>query len=158
MKIINFVIIVIAAFGAATLWARSRVAPTYHVSIDQIPRVLEELRMSSANPAFAVFMFNTPDRPDAKDALNLQFSIENGRPGFDWVLLAPRNIEDKEQYLEFAHADGFYPKAMAGNGVKYLRVENGDLSRLCTDVITRMYHRPVIEKLDLIVEGFEWVL
>ena len=156
MKTILIAIVALAAVGIVAVWGKSRVAPTYHVSIDEIPRVLSKLSVSAANPTFAVFMFTTPDRPTDNDALNIQFSIENGRPGFDWVLLAPRNIEDKERYLEFARAAGFSPKPMEGNGVKYLRVEEGDLARLCADVITRMYRLPQSEKVELIVEGFEW--
>jgi len=156
MKIILIVTVTLVALGAAVVWGKSRVAPTYYVGIDEIPRVLNKLIASTENPTFAVFMFTTSDRPSDNDALNIQFSMENGRPGFDWVLLAPRNVEDKERYLEFARAAGFSPKAMEGNGVKYLRVEGGDLAQLCVDVITRMYRLPPSKKVELIVEGFEW--
>jgi hypothetical protein len=156
MKMLLVIIVVVAAIVLVVLTKQPRVTPTYRVTIDEIPHVLAKLSVSAVSPTFAVFMFSTPDRPGHSNVLNIQFSIENGRPGFDWVLLAPRNIEDKDRYLEFARAAGFLPKVMEMNGVKYLRVEEGDIAQLCERVITSMYGRPKSEKIELIVEGFKW--
>ena len=53
--------------------------------------------------------------------LNLQFSIEEGEPGFDWVLLAPKNIQDQEKFVSYAQAMGFKVVNKSGNGVDYYR-------------------------------------
>jgi hypothetical protein len=42
------------------------------------------------------------------------------------------------------------------NNVQYLRVEDGDLAKLCNEIITSMYGWPEAEPFDLIVEGFAW--
>ena|ERR1700683_2475809 len=86
------------AIGAIVLLVRRGVVPNYRVSISDIPRVLGELSRSSSVPTYAVFMIWSPDRTEPDDVLNIQFSIEDGRPGFDWVLLEPRNIEDENRF------------------------------------------------------------
>jgi hypothetical protein len=90
--------VLIAALG---IFIRSRIAPTYQVTISQIPWVLGQLSVSTSTPAFAVFMFSSPDRPSDDDVLNIQFSMENGRPGFDWVLRPPCGF-DSHRPLHFS--------------------------------------------------------
>src|SRR6202042_54389 len=102
-----------------------------------IPKILTLLSASSRTPAFAVLIFNTADRPNSSDALNLQFSMENGRIGFDWVLMAPRNIEDKEALGQYIKGRGYTYAEETLNKVSYLRVEKGDLGQLADDVITK---------------------
>jgi hypothetical protein len=156
MQAALIIVCAVVAMLAFSLWVRSRTVPTLQVRVDEIPRVLASLSASSSDPTFAVFMFTTPDLPTPQDALNIQFSMESGKPGFDWVLIAPRNIRDHDRFVEFAQAGGYHPEMQEMNNVRYLRVEQGDLAALCRDVITKMYSLPESELIDLIVEGFEW--
>lgn len=144
-------LLVLVLYGRRT---RSALSPT--VTVDDIPRVLDALISTAHGPAFTVFMFSTPDQPAAKDAVSLQFSLEAGDVGFDWVLAGPRNTEDEDRFVEFARSAGYTPVARVTNGVNYLRVENGDIAGLCRQIVTTMYGLPVSHPLDLIVEGFEW--
>lgn len=82
--------------------------------------------------------------------------MENGKAGFDWVLLAPRNVEDQEKFKAFARAQGHEPIAHSQNGVSYLRVECPDVAKFATDVASEMYHLPPTEPVGLVYEGFEW--
>jgi hypothetical protein len=144
------------AIGAIVFFVRSRITPTYQVGTSDFARVLAKLSLSTSNPVFAAFMFSTPDRPGNDAAINIQFSLENGRPGFDWVLLGPRNIADQDRFLEFARSAGFEPHTEEMNGVRYLRVQSGDLAALCSDVVTKMYGLPQSARVAMIVQGFEW--
>ncbi len=156
MRIIAFLAVALALV-AAWLVLRPRLAASETViTVDQIPRVFGQMAQSHANPTFAAFAFMTPDRPAVQDAINLQFSMEGGRPGFDWVLIAPRNIQDKDRFLAFAASAGYAASAKEMNGVKYLRVEDGDLPQLCMSVVTGMYGLKPSDQIDLIAEGFEW--
>jgi len=126
------------------------------VRTDNLPGLAEALSRGSAPDRYAALIFNTPDRPSDEDALNIQMSFENGRMGFDWVLLAPRNIEDQEKFRAFARAHGVEAIARSENGVSYLRVEGTDVAKFTATVVTEMYHRPSNAPLGLVYEGFDW--
>jgi hypothetical protein len=126
------------------------------VRTDHLPSLVGAMSRGSAPVRYAALMFGTPDRPSDEDALNIQISFENGKVGFDWVLLAPRNIEDQEKFRTFARAHGVEPVARSMNGVSYLRVESADVAKFTASVVTEMYHLPPNEPVGLVYEGFEW--
>jgi hypothetical protein len=126
------------------------------VATDNLPALVEAMSRGTASVRYAALMFSTPDRPSDADAVALQISFENGEPGFDWVLLAPRNIEDQEKFRTFARAHDLQPVARSMNGVSYLRVDCPDVGRFTAKVVTEMYHRPSNEALAVVYEGFEW--
>jgi hypothetical protein len=141
--------------GAFVVFARTRVPPPMRVTAAQIGMVFANLNAASAGPAFAVISFNTPERPHANDALDLQLFKESGRAGFDWPLSTPRNVEDEERFLNFAREAGFMPRLMETNGIRHHRVDEGDLPQLCLRVITELYGQPPDTQIELILEGFE---
>src|SRR4051794_22293021 len=126
------------------------------VQTDKLPALAAAIAHGSEPVRYAALMFSTPDRPSDEDAVALQMSYENGRGGFDWGLLAPRNIEDQEKFEAFARAHGVEPVARSMNGVSYLRVECPDVTKFTASVATEMYHRPPNEPFALVYQGFDW--
>ena len=151
---LSFIGIAILVWVFAKL-ARTRVQPTERVTVAQIGSVFESLSAASVEPAFVVISFNTPERPRANEAVDVQFYKENGRVGFDWALEAARNVQDEEVFLSFARTAGYQPRLQETNGVRYHRVDDGDVLRLCMSVITELYGRPPDTQIELILEGFE---
>jgi len=150
-------VVVLVLLAAAVDVLRSRGPATARVTVADIPHVLQKVSSSTRSPAFAVIVFSTPGRPDPQDAVSLQFSQENGRAGFDWVLLGRRNIEDERSFILFAQRRGYsFIERTGDGGVRYLRFEDGNLIQLCTAVITQFYAHPRSEPMDLIFEGFQW--
>jgi hypothetical protein len=141
--------------GVVIVFTRTRVPHEAVVTVAQIGRVFESLSAAPPGVAFAVISFTTPERPAPKDALDVQFFKENGRIGFDWPLTAPRNVEDEERFLSFARESGFAPRSLETNGVRYHRVDEGDVLQLCLRVITELYGRPPETQIELIIEGFD---
>jgi hypothetical protein len=135
--------------------ARSREAPTAQVTVGQIGAVFESLSAAASEPAWVVISLTTPERPRASDAVDLQFFKENGRTGFDWPLVSPRNLQDEESFLSFARNAGYQPREMETNGVRYHRVDDGDVLQLCLALIRELYGRPPDAPVELIIEGFE---
>jgi hypothetical protein len=140
---------------AVVMLIRWRTIQTHDVRIADLPRVLSQLRTSTSFPAYAMLTFSPPDNA-GPSVVSLQFSVENGRLGFDWVLYQKRNITDQERFLQYAGSAGFSPRQAELNGVKYLRVENGDLVGLSRGILIDMYRVPETAPLELIAEGFEW--
>jgi hypothetical protein len=124
--------------------------------LDDVPAIVEAMRRGAANERWAALTFNTPDRPSDDDAVNLNLSIENGNVGFDWVLIARRNIEDKAKFQAFARSKGVEPVSRSMNGVSYLRVETGDVAKFSVSIVTAMYGQPSDEPLALVHQGFAW--
>jgi hypothetical protein len=135
---------------------RSRVAEQYVVHIDDVPRVFQQLQAHGREGSFAVFMFSEHGKPGDENGINLQFSIEHGRPGLDWVLAAPVNIRDERRVFEFLLARHAKPRRLHANGVTYLRVEDGDLVQLCQHIMSGLYGIKADEAVDLLPEGFAW--
>jgi len=126
------------------------------ITTSDLPALVDALSRGTASVRWAALMFNTPDRPSDDDAVALQVSSEKGRVGFDWVLLAPRNVEDQDKFKAFARAQGLVAAAKSENGVSYLRVECPDAAKFTASVVTEMYHIPPNEPLGLVHEGFDW--
>lgn len=141
--------------------SRSRMAsappqmPAVHLG--DVPRVLQSVVSAGRDGTFGVVLFGERGQPPAEvDALNVQFSVENGRVGLDWVLLAPLNIAARERVTAFFKKQGspLAPRSM--NNVDYLRTEKGDLATLCEAMLRSVFSVTETQRMDLIAEGFTW--
>src|SRR6478672_3753689 len=94
MNVVFIGIVAAAVAGIGAVYAREQThATTTRVRIRDIARVFERLVAANTDGAFAMLSFAARGPANAKtDGLNVQFSIENGRPGLDWVLNDPSNI------------------------------------------------------------------
>jgi hypothetical protein len=90
------------------------------------------------------------------DALNLQFSIEGGRAGIDWVLLAPLNVASQARFVAFFERKGRSILRREANQVKYLRVEGDQLPELAQEFLRAEFQVLSDQKMGLIAEGFIW--
>ncbi len=127
----RLLLIVGAVLGLGVLWLflRSRSGNGPQVRVDDVPDGVAHLQQQGKEDAFLVFIFVPPTRP-REQPVNLQFSIERGQLGLDWVLLSPTNIADKAQIETFIRERGHSARETQVNGVRYLRVEDGDLAAL----------------------------
>jgi hypothetical protein len=125
------------------------------VSIREVPAVLKALQHGEGDSRFAVFMFIPKGRSEG-DYLNLQYSVENGVIGLDWVLLGEGNIQDQGMVQEFVKRHGHKLVKCSTNEVEYLRVEGVGLAELGMKLMVELYQFGLDEKVKLYVEGFEW--
>lgn len=133
------------------------VAAEAKVNISDIDAIFAKLDAVQKDGSFAAFVFPPQGSLSADDSVNIQFSREGGRLGFDWVLLAPANLREQNRFSDFAAAKGYKAVEREMNGVKYLRVEGPkDLPSLCRAVILEMFRMPSDAPIQLIPEGFTW--
>jgi TonB family protein len=126
------------------------------VKVSQVLEVVRQLQVTGAESSFVVFMFDPSGAVANGDtAVNLQYSVEKGRLGLDWVLLSPPNIADKADLVEFASAHQHQLLPREENGVHYLRVEDDAIASFGMQILTEFYHLGLDRDLDLIVAGFQ---
>ena len=135
---------------------RARVMAPRAVSVSQLSNVFDQLNGNHKDASWAAFTFCPPDEPASdQTSVNFQYSVEGGKIGFDWVLLAPRNIADKDKITGFIKDKNYTVLQREGNGVKYLRVEDGDLVQLGKQ-IAEFYRVKPDSRMGMFTDGFEW--
>jgi hypothetical protein len=149
------IIIIVCGVGVVLFALRGRMAPNYSVTSHDISEVIRQLNRSGQHGHFAVIMFVPPGSTDG-EAVNLQYSIEKGTTGMDWVLIGPRNVADHEKVVQFASSLGYQLNEREENGVHYLRVTGSGIAELGAKIIENFYRISPGTKLDMITEGFAW--
>lgn len=143
------------AVGVGLLWVllhhRSGDGPT--VTVSDIPEGVAKLQQHGREHAFLVFLF-TPRQ--GEDAINLQYSIQRGHLGLDWVLIGSANIADKAKVEAFVTERGHSFREKEMNGVRFVRIEDGDLARLGLHIVTDLYGLNLTARLGTVVDGFDW--
>jgi hypothetical protein len=156
LRIVTIIVVIAAVVVAAVVvfLATRPVVPTRSATAADIPAIVAKLA-TLKDGSFAVFMFHSP-LSSGGDAVNLQYSVEHGAVGLDWVLLGQTNIADKEKVSAFASQLGHPMTERVMNDVHYLRTEGRDLDKVGTSIIVELYGIPHSATVELITEGFEW--
>jgi hypothetical protein len=126
------------------------------VTIHDFPALVSALQTKSAKGSFWVVRIPGTAKSDGDNA-NLQYSFEDGVVGVDWVLLAERNLDDKDRFLDFVHRAGATAEEKEGNGVRYLRATGArDIGAMGQKFLQEIYGVKPEDNLQLIITGFEW--
>jgi hypothetical protein len=155
--IIVAVLIVVASLAIRHAFGQRRLdTDGGFVTIGDIPRLVEKLRTTGRDGSFWVVLIPATARGDGY-AANLQASIEHGKLGIDWVLIAQRNIEDRGKFSELIEGLGLSTEQRRENGVDYLRIESpSNPASLCSNILTNIYGVTPTTKLQLIITGINW--
>lgn len=130
---------------------------SYSMVAGEIPSVVDQLHARGAEGSWAVLMFESPfARPGEDGIINLQFSNMDGITGLDWVLLAIQNIVDKPRVIDFITASGHAVSEREMNGVRFLRVEDGDVAALGSRIVSEFYMIEPDTRFGLLVDGFDY--
>jgi len=148
------VVFVVMVLAGGLLLRRGKEA---RVTTADIPAVFAKVAAEGKNGTFAAFCFRIADETVKDTAVNVQFSVEDGRVGLDWVLIAEVNRRDRQKFAELARRLGHtVTEHKARNGCEYLRTEDGDLVELCRASITDLYGLAQSAELGLVWQGFDW--
>jgi len=124
-------------------------------AVRDLPSLLGQLQRTGRAGSFVGVVVYDPARPDT-DPMNVQFSLEEGRVGFDWLLVQQLNIDDRDRFVALLDANGYTYRTLEANGVPYLRVDHGDLGSLAMRVMSDLYGLKPDDEVDLVLEGVEW--
>jgi hypothetical protein len=158
MKIAVALLIALACVVAIWYFTRQVTSDTDggFVTTRDFPALVSALKETGGPGSFWVVLVPGTAKADGYTA-NLQYSIEDGVVGLDWVLIAERNLEDKQRFLDVAHSAGAKIEEKEGNGVRYLRATGTpDLTGLGREILQRLYAVKPDDNLQLIVTGFKW--
>ena len=109
---------------------------SYKIRSDKVGKVYNEISEQAVETSFSVFVIPRLNQ----EPVEVQFSIENGRAGLDWILESEPNKEQRPKIERYISAKGYDYQEKEMNNWHYLRVENGDLVQLCVGIIRDVYH------------------
>lgn len=154
MKFLLIVLFIVILAGLILRYIRSQgaVSGPPSAKVAEIPSIVSTLERNGFGGSFVVFLFTLPGNNDEMMP-NIQYSIENGRVGLDWVLEAPQNIKDQIPLADFIKRNGYIALRNDGEDVPYLRVEGKGVGDLGVKILREFYHLSPDATLELISEG-----
>jgi len=148
------VVFVVMVLAGGLLLRRGNEA---RILLGDIPTVFGKVNAAGKDGTFAAFCFRIADETVKDTAVNVQFSVEDGRAGVDWMLIGEVNRRDRERFLVLARDLGHtVTEHKTRNRCEYLRAEDGDLAGLCRASIVELYRLPEAAELGLVWQGFDW--
>jgi hypothetical protein len=152
---ILIVIVVLLVVGLAVwkfLRSRDKGIGTKTISVRDIGDVYRQISTQGVETSFAVFII-APPQWNTEDTVEVQFSVEQGITGLDWILMSAANQREKPRVMQYALRKGTAWQECEMNNWFYLRIEQGDLVELCTSLIRDLYE---VEEVLLKYGGFEY--
>lgn len=152
---ILIIIVVLLAAGLAVwklLRARHKGIQTITIPVCDIGKVYRQISTQAVETSFAVFVI-APPQWNAEDTVEVQFSVEEGVTGLDWILMSEPNQREKPRVIQYALCKGAKWQECEMNKWFYLRIEKGDLVELCTSLIRDLYE---VEDVLLKYGGFKY--
>jgi len=105
------------------------------ISLDELEEVYHDISKQAVETSFSVFVIPRQN----KESIEIQFSVENGITGLDWILESEANKEERSKIKQYFSSKGFNFHEKEMNNWRYLRIEEGDIVKLCTDLIRDLY-------------------
>ena len=150
------IIAVLLLLAGLAVWkllrSRDKGVRSKTISVNDIGSVYRRISTQAVETSFAVFIISPPHR-DTQDTLEVQFSVEQGVTGLDWILMSEPNRREKTRVIRYALDKGVEWRSCEMNDWVYLRMEQGDLVELCTSLIRDLY---AVDDVLLKYGGFEY--
>lgn len=121
----------------------------------ELPQLFRAFKKQAAGESYAGVIVST-GVGETSEAPYIQFSLEQSRIGLDWLLNTRQGIADADRFSSLAKSLGQPVLEREQNGVKYLRVEQGDLLALAEAVLADLYDVKQSDLLRLQTSGIEW--
>lgn len=116
-------------------WRRHRGIRSSQITLGSVGEVYRDISEQAVETSFAVFIIPRPNQ----DSVEVQFSIEDGAAGLDWILESDANKAERRKVEQYILSKGFHFQEKEMNNWHYLRVEQGDIAKLCVGIIRDIY-------------------
>jgi len=127
------------------------------IAVRKIPSIVSQLRQEARNGSWVAFAFIPPNSSNiGAPEINLQYSFEDGKAGLDWVLIAPRNLQDQKKFTDAVSERNQLAMEKEMNGVRYLRVEDGDIADLGLNLLQNTFGLKNDDEIEVIADGIDW--
>ena len=158
MKTVALILVLVAVAWVVIQLVRDNNGHGGWVTLADFPALVSALKASPSADAFWVVLVPGTARSDGCPA-NLQYSVEDGVAGIEWVLLADRNLEDRQLFETAITRAGGVVEERFRNEVPWLRaVELQDSIKVGQAFLQAAYNVTPETKLELINSGFRWPL
>ncbi len=144
MDILIASLLLLAGIAIYLLW-RSRRDPGVQrttIAVADVAEVFRQISAQAVETSFAVFIIQ---REGDEDPVEIQFSVEDGKTGLDWILMSQPNIDEKPKVIEYAASRDLEWQEKEMNDWQYMRIADGDLAGLCTSLIADLYGATQVE-------------
>jgi len=150
-------IMLVVIFTILLLVVIDRLSPTNPgvVTLDTIPLLVDSLQNTGSEGAFILFSFYEKIEANGY-APGLQYSIENGKLGIDYLLNSEFNKYEINKFNSIISKLGCKSEEKEMNGVEYIRIEDGSLVEIGQEILRRLYQVKGNEKMDVDIEGFDY--
>jgi len=138
----SMVIFLVPAIGVAYLALPKEPnsdMPHHAIVYSQIPEVVSNLQKRKKEKAFIALAISPRGSRDENDVVNIEYRIVDGSPTFLWMLMAKRNIADKEAIKRFASDNGVNLFEIQNEGVKILFSQDSKILELGEKIIRDYY-------------------
>ena len=123
----------------------------------EFPQIVKMLSKEQSDGSFV--MFTVPNTIDTDgQPLTVQFSVERGSVGFDWLLTSLRAKKDRGKFVEFSKKEKVTVQELVMEDVKYLRVEleNDALAEFGTKLLEKLYDVSSMNELEVFADASNW--
>jgi hypothetical protein len=125
------------------------------VTLDEIPLLVDALKQTGADNSFALFLF--PEKGSSNDLCpGLQFSIEKGKLGIDYLLNSKFNVREKDKFIKFLSELNCSYAIYNVNDCEYIRTEDGFLTKNFQEMLKLMYNVKDDQKMEVELSGFKY--
>lgn len=144
----------LAVIAMYLFWRRRRNQgiQTKIIAVEDIGELFRQISDQGVETSFAVLVIQSGEK-DENENVEIQFSVEGGTTGLDWILMSPANIAEKQRVIQFAASRGFQWHEKEMNNWLYLRMDHGDLVTLCKSLIDNLFQA---EQILLKYGGFKY--
>ena len=136
---------------------RSLDAKDLVVSLDDVARVHDAVRDSTNIDVFAIFLVPYVQAQKDDGVPTVEFAVEDGVVGLDYVLLSKENVAKQGAFVDLATSHGYEVVSHTLADVPYLRVEGGDLPNLMRETLIYVFGVKHDDEMGIVLEGVDHV-